>query len=216
MYGEDRFLDLAGIGRAGDQDRLRGERQRDDGAAAAAVDGGVGLEFRGVQDGPVRGEAVQRILRRADEHVAREQRMPRIGRDQAHANLVRSVGAGMQVLGEQFRLLAEIGAHLGGQSGELIRGQLLIDLAPPDRLGRFGLIDHELVLHRAAGVLAGDRDEGAVRGQPALPAPKRLGDQDRSRQVCVNLPARGNAGAGEGGVLGRHRGPLSWGHVAVR
>ena len=45
----------------------------------------------------------------------------------------------------------------------------LVDLAPPDLVVGAGLTDDELVLRRAAGVLAGPHDEGPVRGDDALP-----------------------------------------------
>src|SRR4029077_8861586 len=46
----DRLLDLAGVLAAGDDDAALLERQRDGGAAAHAVDRGIGLKMRRVQD----------------------------------------------------------------------------------------------------------------------------------------------------------------------
>ena len=72
--GEDRLLHLAGIMRAADEDEAVGEVERDDGFAARAVAGRIGLEARQVDDGEFRREA--QALRRHDQQVLDEQRVP--------------------------------------------------------------------------------------------------------------------------------------------
>ena len=61
---------------------------------------------------------------------------------------------------------------LAAQAAELLRRHRLVDLAPPDLVVDLGVVDHELVLHGAAGVHAGHRHEGAIGGQPALAPPQ--------------------------------------------
>ena len=104
--------------------------KRDGGAGPHAVDRRVGVEQRRVQDDVVGLEPVEFLLGRADEHVAREQRLPGAGGHQAHAHAMRRIGAGIQVLHEQV-LALQIGLHAALQDGEFLRRQLLVDLAPP-------------------------------------------------------------------------------------
>ena len=92
---------------------------------------GSAWKQRRMQDDVVRLETFQFCFRRADEHVAREQGLPGAGGDQAHAHAVGRIGAGIQILREQF-LALQIGLHAALQDGELLRRQLLVDLAPPD------------------------------------------------------------------------------------
>ena len=196
-HGEDALLDLTGVAGAGDQDGALREAEGDAGGAAAAIHGRVRLILGRVQDGEVRREAIEVGHHWPDEHVAREQRVPGIGGDQPHADAVRGVRPGIEVLGEQHRPRPEPAAHLGGQALELFRIHLLIDAAPPDFLGGGGIIHHELVLHRAARMHAGDGDEGAIRRKPALTTGECVLHQRRRRQVGVHRVLGGNAGSGQ-------------------
>ena len=67
-------------------------------------------------------------------------------------------------------------------------------IVPPDGVLGLGVADDELVLGRAAGVLAGLDDQRAVLGEQALAAADRLLDQRRGAEVpviswrCVSMP----------------------------
>ena len=81
----------------------------------------------------------------------------------------------------------QVAAHPVAQASEAGRRQLLVDLAPPDVRGGLGLVDDELVLHRAAGVDAGLDDQRAICGEAPLAAPDRVRDQRRGAEVGVQI-----------------------------
>ena len=219
-HAEDRLLDLPAILAAGDHHHALGEGHGDGGAAAHAVRRRVGLHVGGVQDDVVRHEAGQVLRLRADEHVAGEQGVPRLGADQAHAHTMGRVGAGIQVLGEQLTPL-QVGLDPAFQGLEMRGVQLPVAGAPPDVVGDAGVIDRELVLHGAAGVHACLDDQRALRRQPALAAPQGMGDELRRSQVGMDRGGRVQAGAGKrgrghgvggaggGGLMIHGRAPLS-------
>ena len=109
---------------------------------------------------------------------------------------MRRIGAGIQVLGEQF-LALQVSLHARLQHREFFRREAVVDLAPPDVAGDRWLVHHELVLRRAAGVHAGRHHQRAVLRQPALIAAHRLGDQRGGGQVGMHRPRGVHAGAGE-------------------
>jgi len=76
------------------------------------------------------------------------------------------------------------------QVGEVFRRHGDIGLAPPHRVLGLGVADDELVLGRAAGVLAGGNDQRAIGGQATLAVADGVFDQ------------RGSAEIGEHGRLG--------------
>ena len=196
-HGENGFLDLAGIFGAGDHDQLLVERQGDRGGGAHAVNVRVGLEIWCVQDNVIGFKIVQRFLRRADEHVAREQRMPRGCGDQPHPHTMGRVRTGIQILDEQF-LALQIRLHTGLQHQEFLGCHLLVDLAPPDIGGGCGFIDHELVLHRSPGMHAGIHHHRTVGGKLTLVAAQRFRDQARGGQIGVDRTQGSNTGAAQG------------------
>src|SRR3546814_1566916 len=60
------------------------------------------------------------------------------------------------------------------QRGEMRRRHRHIGLAPPDSVGGLRILDDELVLGAAAGVLAGGDDEWTVLGQQSFAVTDRL------------------------------------------
>src|SRR3546814_6851342 len=65
------------------------------------------------------------------------------------------------------------------QRGEMRRRHRHIGLAPPDSVGGLRILDDELVLGAAAGVLAGGDDEWTVLGQQSFAVTDRFLDQPR-------------------------------------
>ena len=124
--------------------------------------------------------------------------MPRLGADQADADAVRGVGAGVEILGEQLAPL-QVGLDAALQDLELRGRQLLVARAPPHLVGHLGLVRHELVLDGATGVHAGLDQQSAVRRQPPLAPADRVLDQLRGRKIRVHGAGRMDAGAGERG-----------------
>jgi hypothetical protein len=110
--------------------------------------------------------------------------------DHAHADPVRRVSAGERVDDIQRRRLAKVRGHLLAQPVEVILRQLLVHLAPPDPVLGRRLADDELVLGRAAGVLAGVHDQRAALAEAPVPARERVLVEQRRRRVEVDPPAR--------------------------
>src|SRR3990170_2176254 len=76
-----------------------------------------------------------------------------------------------------------------------------IDRSPPDLVDAAGLLDQELVLRRAAGVLTGAYDERAVGGDDALAVADGMLVELGGRKVAIRrLDARG----GVAKLGGRH------------
>ena len=84
----------------------------------------------------------------------------------------RAVGAADQVLDEEI-LAGRMRQEVGEQRVELRRRHRLVVVPPDMRLGVL-VADDELVLGRAAGVLAGLGDQRAMGGQPGFAAADRL------------------------------------------
>ena len=177
---EDRLLDLARVEGAADQDLPARRVQHDERAGARAVVLRVGLEPRRVQDERLRLEVAQLLLGRVDEHRLREERVVRVVGDDADGDPVLRVGAGERVDDVEVAL-AEVRGDLLAQPVELLLGDLGVDVAPPDPVLRARLADDELVLRRAAGVLAGVDRERAALGQPSLAALERVRVEQRRR-----------------------------------
>src|SRR3546814_9560349 len=74
--------------------------------------------------------------------------------------------AAEQLLAIEARALGEVREEIGLQCREMIGGHRHVGLAPPDRVTRLVVLDDELVLGAASGVLAGRDDERAVLGKP--------------------------------------------------
>ena len=117
-----------------------------------AVPRRVGLEVRRVEHREAGAEVRQLGRDRADEHVAHEQRVPGVRRDEADRQAVRRVGAAEEVLHEQLARV-EVGADILVQPVERLGLEPGV-LLPPDPVGATGLFDDELVLGGAAGVRA--------------------------------------------------------------
>jgi hypothetical protein len=105
--------------------------------------------------------------------------------DDADGDPVRGVGAGERV-DDVDVLLVEVGDDLLAETVELLLGQRLVDLAPPDAVLRTGLADDELVPRRASGVAAGVDDERPTLGEDALAARERVRVEERSRRLPVD------------------------------
>src|SRR5687768_6728050 len=118
----------------------------------------IGLERRYVDDAEVRREGLQIRRRRASEEVAGEDAGPRgFGGHPQRAPVVR-----MRTDVEVLAVDGPIGDVLQQARAEAVVVLLAdrpVDGAPPDLVNAAGLLDQELVLRRAPGVLAGADDE---------------------------------------------------------
>ncbi len=163
-----------------------------------------------MQDGEVRREVAQRVRLRTDEHVAREQAVPRAFGDHADVQPMLGVRAGVEILHEDVAVL-EIG---GGQRAQMREGGLVrraVHRAPPDVVAARRLVDDELVVGRAAGVGARLHGERAALRDGAQAAADRLLVERFRPEVPVHPPVVDEAvpvetrarTRGETGVVGR-------------
>ncbi len=107
-----------------------------------------------------------------DQKIADEQRMPGIFGDDPHRQVLRTVGAADEVLHEQVAT-GGMGDEVGMERLECLRLHRAV-VVPPDVRRRGVVADDELVLRRAAGVLAGVGDERAAGAQSSLAAQNRF------------------------------------------
>ena len=148
---------------------------------------GIGLEAGHVDDREVGDEGREVLARRPAEQVAREDAGPGgLGVD-AQAAAVRRVRADVHVLRVQL-LVRDVLHEAGAEPVVVLLADLVVDLAPPDLVLAPRLADDELVLGRAAGVLAGADDERALGGDDALAVADRalveLGDGQVGERRC--------------------------------
>jgi len=132
----------------------------------------IGAETRQVDDRQLGRESVECRTLRADQQIADEKRVPGIFSDDPRRQGVGRIGTANQVLNEQF-LAAGVRQHIFAQGCEVLRLHGLVVVPPDLRLGD-GVTNHELVLRRTPGVLAGDRPQRALCGQLRLAAAQRL------------------------------------------
>ena len=189
---EDALLHLAGVLGAEDDELAVLEAEVDARRRAHAGGEAVGGKRAGVVDHEVGlAEARQLLLRRPDQHGVHEERVIRARADDADLDAVLRVPAGEAV--EAVEPLARV---------EVIERALAVDVegllvardvhrAPPDVLLRVRMLDHALVLGRAAGLDAGIGDQRAVLGDAGVLLEANGVLVERAwRQVAVNFGDR--------------------------
>ena len=121
---------------------------------------------------------------------------------------MRRIGTGERVDHIERLLVAEEVRHFVSQALERVRGERPVAVPPDAILGR-GLADDELVLWRAAGVLARVDGKWASLGDPRLRPCDRVLVEDRSRRIPDHPAGRADAVSREihmaTDVHGRHR-----------
>src|SRR3546814_2614207 len=96
-------------------------------------------------------------------------------------------GTAKQLLAIQAISAAQMGEEIGLQGRELIGSHRNIGLAPPDGVASLIILNDELVLGAAAGVLAGRDDERAILGEQAFAMAQRILDQSRGAPVFGHI-----------------------------
>src|SRR5690606_27339300 len=99
---------------------------------------------------------------------ADELAVPRKFGDDLHAHAMLGLRTAKQLLTIEARTVGEIGEEIGLERREMIRGHRHVGLAPPDGVARLIVLDNELVLGAAAGVLACRDNKWAVLRQESL------------------------------------------------
>ena len=180
--GERGLLDLAGVLRPDDDDLHPPQVEQDRRAGAGPVGRRVGLEAGHVDDREVGDEGREVLLRRPAEEVAGEDAGPGgLGVD-AEAAAVLGVRTDVHVLCVEL-LVRDVLDEPRPETVVVLLADLVVHVAPPDLVLAPGLADDELVLGRAARVLAGVHDERAVGGDGALAGADRVLVELGHRQV---------------------------------
>ncbi len=120
--------------------------------------------------------------------MTREQAVPRLLGHDAHRQPVRRVGARVAVLDEDF-LAAQIGEHAALEAVECRRIDRAVHLAPRDVLLARGFLDDELVVGRAAGVLAGAADDRPISRNLSFTPPHDFLVERRGSEAPVHARA---------------------------
>ncbi len=152
----------------------------------------IGAEARQVDDGEFGLEAVKLGSLRADEERADEVAVPGELGDHPHAHAMLGLRAAVQVLDVERLLVREGGEEIRLQRREMVRGHRLV-VVPPDRAVGFGVADDELVVGRAAGMLAGPDHQRPVLCEQALAARDGVLDQGRRAEIPVQGGGRVDA-----------------------
>ncbi|MNL26811.1 hypothetical protein D3C87_1483640 [compost metagenome] len=110
--------------------------------------------------------------------------MPCVLSDDTRGKRVIGIGSADQVLDEKLPACC-MGEHIGLQNGKMLRRHGLV-IIPPDLVFGHGIAHDELVLRRAAGVLASDSAQRAIGGQIGLAAANGFFVKLDLRQVVVD------------------------------
>jgi hypothetical protein len=164
------------------QDFARREVEDDGDFRPRAVTRRVRLERRGRHHGELRLELRKFGVGRDDEEVPDEQVLPGQFMNEADRQAVLLIGAGVQVLHEQF-LRLEVIDDVAAQDVVVCGLNRLVDLTPPHVGIAARLLHDELVVGRAAGVSAGAADQRALNGQLPFLTTDGVLVQRRGRQI---------------------------------
>ncbi len=183
---EHRFLHLAGIGGATNQDQLLAEIDRDHGLAAATVPLRIGAERRQVDNRVFRLKAFQLRSGRTDKQGSDEQVVPRIFVDDPHVDPVFRLRTTKQVGDVELVLRRDFLEEIRFQRGEVFRRHALVDVTPPHGIFGFGIADDKLVFRGTPGVLAGFDHQRAVLCKASFAVTDCVLDQRRCPEIRVD------------------------------
>ena len=136
-------------------------------ALAGAVDVRIGLEARGAEDVPFRGEVGRFLLRGAEEHVVGKEVGPGLLGQHPEGLAVVGVGADEGVPGVEA-LSIEVGQQVLVEPCSVVFGDGLVDVSPPDLIGRDAVLNDEPILGTSAGKPARVDGESACVGESSF------------------------------------------------
>ena len=144
-------------------------REIEDGKVALprAVNVWVRLESWGAQDVPLGGEVGDFFLRRAEEHVGGEEVGPGLLREHTEGAPVFGMGSDKGVASIE-PLAIEVGEEIFMKPGGVVGADGLVDVSPPDLIGRDAVLDDKAVLRTSAGKPARVDGEGACVGESSF------------------------------------------------
>ena len=126
---------------------------------------------------------------RAHQQGADEQVVPGKLVDHPDAHAMLGLRPAVEVGDEQLVLVGERQQEIVVEPVERVRVHRLVAVVPPDHVLGQRVLDGELVLRAAAGVLAGADDQRPVLGEQALAAAHGMLDQRRGRQIPEDFGA---------------------------
>ena len=144
---------------------------------------GVSAEAGQVDDGIFALERRQFSRRRTAQQRADELAVPGEFGDDLHADAMLGLRTAEQLLTIKPRAIGKVRKEVGLQRRKMLGRHRDVGLAPPDGAPRLVVLDDELVLGAAPGVLAGLDDQRAILGEQALAAPDCFLDQRRGAKV---------------------------------
>ncbi len=189
-HREDGLLQLAGVARSADEDHAALEAEHDERTGARSVDGRIRLHLRRVQHREVGEEGLELRELRADEHVPHERGLPCVRRDVADRQAVLRVRTRIQVLHEQLALRIQVRPDVRQELVEVLGCYRAIHRAPVHVVLRTWLLDHELVVWRAARVRRCYRHEGTHLRKPSFLPTRSALHQFRRDEVPPYRSAR--------------------------
>jgi hypothetical protein len=183
---EDGFLDFAAVEGAPDDDGPVLEAD-DEGLGVGAVDGGVGLDSGGDQDGEVRFRPVELPLLRSDQEVVGEEAVPGLVGRHPDAEAVARVAADEPVEDEALGYAGQVVLDAAPQAPVVLGGDGAVHPAPVDVVADGGVVNDEPVVRRPAGVLARGHGQGPGTGEDALFPKQGLLDEHGDGKVPSSL-----------------------------
>src|ERR1039457_5849568 len=184
--GEDGLLDFAAVAGAADDGQALREVDDDEGLRARAVNHGRRQEGRRADHGELRHVPLEGLgAANLHEHVAREETVPGLFRDDPDGHAVVRVGGGVAILHEHVAALQET-RDSREERAELLGAEGAVILSPPDVVFSGLLADDELVGRGARGMFAGGHDDRAEMGNASLSPENNLLVQRRSGEIPVD------------------------------
>src|SRR3569623_2421971 len=153
----------------------------------------VGAKARQIDDRELGFETRELVGLGTDQQRADEQVMPGEFVDEAHTDLIFGLRPAVKVGDEQLVLVGKRHQEIIVKPVERRRVHRLIAVVPPDHVLGEGVLDRELVLGAAAGVLAGSDNEGSIFRQESLAAANSMLNERSSREIPEYLRAGGSA-----------------------
>ena len=174
QIAENRFLDLTGVLRAGNQHHAFLEIHHDGAIGIDAIALRIRLIIRRVQNRQFRNEVGSFLRARLTKHIAREKAVPWAFADHADLQLIGRIGTDHEVLHVDLAPL-QIRQHLQTKRVEPLFRIALVDRAPPNVVARRIFFDNEFIVRRTAGVgTRFDDQSAALRNRSASLADRRL------------------------------------------
>jgi len=169
-HREYRFLDFPGVACAANNGKAPAKVENDEGLGIRPIQAGHGMELRHVDHRELRHMVDRPPFFGPKEHGAGKQTMPCRPRDDSDGHAVGRIGARKTILNVEI-LHLQVGQQAVIKRVEFCVVKGPVDLAPPHLILAALLADDELIIGRAARVVAGSHGQRSlVAEEPLAPA----------------------------------------------